>query len=1090
MNYTPEQKQAIETIGCHVCVVAGAGTGKTRVLVDRIVHLLNNEEVTLDNIVAITFTRKAASEMKSRLREACRKLATPDDAAAMTFWRTREQEVETARITTIDSFCASLLREQAGRLGLDPDFVLLTESETILMRENAVTTTLLELMEQNESPLHALLPEYGLFAIQNTLMGIVGKGRFPKSDHTNESPEDVADALIETAKKYLRPHIEQIKATLQSYDDLGQKETDKREIYRLLQYAACQGIIDNASFAQQIAACNIALNASPVGTRKTNWPATVDLDFLTEFQKDVKKIIGIWLDLLDKRPAQIESATLTQAFAAVHNAVEKTYAQQKTARSAMDFSDLLNGVNAMFRDYPHLRKTVARQIRYLLIDEFQDTNDTQWTLASHLMRTQDQPGAELFIVGDAKQSIYRFRQADVAVFRNAQDTLDEVIRLQDSFRTLPDVMHFINHLFKKSGMLESVEPEYHSLNPRRTPLDQPQIECWIPPELDPPEKESADQSRKREAQLMAHRIRSLCDPHSPALTHATESGSPRPVEYGDIAILFRTKSNFLLYEQVLREYGIPTRLLSGSGFYKRQEIIDIRNLLHVVHNPWNESALLAFLRSPLCGLDDNSIYLLNKSGSLIQAYHEDTSLEDTEQHTRLKRSRNLITDLRSKRDWPLPAFLRYILRETYLEAVLLSLHHGVQKAGNVRRLIEMAQELSHIEPITLSTFLHHLEQLAAQDVREAEATLHAGGGGAVSIMSIHASKGLEFPVVILADTSSVPGGGNKGGGLKFHPAFGSDADLLGDDGHLEPSPVGQVIRFVNKAEEEAEAARVLYVALTRAQDRLVVSGGPKPTKSSWLATIDNQVSLTSREDGDVVQGDGWGCTVYRHAESPPKLTTSESEKSTAPDIETLTKRAESVLLQHSSTSLSVTEFIRQQSDTPAEDHPHTAAQHHALLRGTILHRLMETWDFANEVQPHIESLLQTEFPSEQIDPETIQNLKTTLDRFADSDLYKQLQSVPTIQKEILFTLNLDTCTLNGTIDALLPDGTILDYKTGHPNPGLKEKYRRQLCIYAAAVQLLQGTPPKTGLIYYLDTDESTKIDFTKEDLPSYLRPSR
>jgi ATP-dependent helicase/nuclease subunit A len=1094
MNYTPEQQQAIETIGCHVCVVAGAGTGKTHVLVDRILRLLENETATLDEIVAITFTRKAASEMRSRLREACRKRANPDDAAAMTFWRTTEQQVETARITTIDSFCAGLLREQAGRLGLDPDFTLLTESETALMRENAVTTTLLDLMEHDDGPIHVLVAEFGLFAVQNAMRDTLGKNVLPTSTQSGDefNAEATTEALLARAAQCMLPYIERMRDTLEAFADQGQTVTDKREVLRRLQVTACDAILDDAPPSEKHAAVATAIKASSMGTRSNNWPASIDLESLKEIQKEAKKLLELWQGLQTNRLAQIESTTLTHAFAEVFDAVEKTYTSQKAARSAMDFSDLLNGANAMFNDYPHLRKIVAGQIRYLLIDEFQDTNDAQWNLTRHLMKTDDQPGAELFIVGDAKQSIYRFRQADVRVFRNAQESLDEVIRLGDSFRTLPDVMHFINYFFEKAGLLSGVEPDYHPLNPRRDPLDQPQIECWIPPELNPPEKENADDIRKREAHLMAHRIRTLCDPDSNLLTHATGNDElPRPMEYGDIAILFRTKSNFLLYEGILREYGIPTRILSGSGFYKQQEIIDIRNLLHVVHNPWNETALLALLRSPVVGLDDNSIYFLNKHQSLVQAWHNDTALENSKQHERLQRSRALVADLRSKRDWPLPAFLRYVLSETYLEAVLLSLHHGIQKAGNVRRLIEMAQELSHIDPVSISTFIHHLDQLAAQDVREAEATLHASDGGAVSIMSIHASKGLEYPVVILADTTFGPKNGGGGDSIDYHPACGASVAILGEDGHRQASPVGKVIRILNQEEEKAENSRTLYVALTRAQDRLIISGGPNPEKSSWLTAINNHLSVVDRDDGDCIQGDGWACTLYRHADPPPTAAReSRDTESETLDPAALTKRAEPVSSRRGDTAASVTEFIRRQSESPSEKSSSTPGQRNALLRGTILHRLLELWDFTNDAHPNVTTLLQKEFPAATVDADQVSDFDAVLQRFAESQLHTKLKESPQIKKELPFTLNLDSGTLTGTIDALLPDGTIIDYKTGHPTADLKEKYRRQLCIYAAAVEKLSGTRPPSGLLYYLDTGESTEIYFTNEDLQTYLHPQQ
>ncbi len=1081
MSRTDAQQRAITAELKMLCVDAGAGSGKTLVLVERIVHLIAEKKADLDDIVAITFTDKAAAEMKARLRRAFREKAPIDDPGEMTRWRDLERRVETARIGTIHSFCARLLREHALRIGMDPDFTVLTEAETVLLRNETAIEAVHERLEATDPAAMRAATEYGPATLIDALDALLAK-RGVLDRLEADLPLDDPDALAERWADLARAAHEQRLKTfarshevrlwierIESFDGLCEKPTDGREVKRLEQI----DLLEKLRNAENIAAINTCLAGMAAPPRqskssKDNWQteaAYVGIGALFDTIK--KRAQGlVWTDpdpVIEARAAQ-----LTCDLYAMFEHVRGAFSDAKAARAAMDFDDLIASAWRMLRENESVRTRVARGIRFLLVDEFQDTDWIQLDIARMLV---DEPGGpDWFFVGDAKQSIYDFRGAEVEVFQKQRTTAEEVVPLARNFRTVPEIIDFVNDVFARTGLLEAVEAEYSAIEPHRPAANEPRIAFLVPRKRE--EKANVEDYRRDEADLIAWRIEEMCVGPNRVMVGSDDT---RPAEYGDVAILLRTFSNVHLYEEGLRRRSIPFSVVAGVGFYERQEIIDLRNLLGVVVNPWDEGALLGFLRGPLAGLSDDALAVMRRMGSVARTFWSNPLPADAPEAELLERARALASDLRGHQDLPLPAFMRYVLDATKHEAILLEQYLGGQKAWNVRKAADLAENFARTQPARLPAFVHYLEKLVGQEVREGDAAVQSRG--AVTLMTVHKAKGLEFPIVVLADSGRELDE-TRMGLLAVHRDIGLAARVTGDDGESAKPAVYTAIRNARNEKEMAEHARVLYVGMTRARDWLLFGGTPAPGTNSWLETLDDAYCLLDRNNGGVVETEKWSAIVWRdrvaHVATP-----SEDRVLESLDVDALVRRAEPVIVPAIRRTISVSAVLDAMVGAHDDDEPHREsnddfAPTFAMKRGTLVHRLFECWTPGTRMD--VGAFLARECPALNLCEMLVPDLEGILQRFETGALALRMTSAKRIEREAPFLLRIDATLVSGTIDALIDNRIVVDYKTGRPRAALHERYEWQLRLYAAAVRSLLGITPTEALLYYADLGEERAVD--------------
>jgi ATP-dependent helicase/nuclease subunit A len=1117
---TEEQQAAVTAMARRLCVDAGAGSGKTRVLVERILHLIEHEHARLDHIVAITFTEKAAGEMKARLRRAFREKAPRDDPKMMSHWRELERQVETARISTIHAFCAGILRENALRLGLDPDFTVLAEAELELLLDETVTQALHDLLDHRDPAALELSAEFGAGHLIDVLKRML-KARDAIETCATGWPLDDAEALRRHWKALVEadfdrrlsgmkgsPAVREMLETLEYFDDFCMNESDKREVLRQCQVKVLALAHSGAPKEEIISEAHSALTQTLRGTSKKNWDESTDLEGLKKTQEKVKAFISNHCLPPEFDPETAAAAAQqTTALWSVYRNVADAFEAARRRIDGLDFTDLILRTRDVLESSDTIRVRVARSIDHLLIDEFQDTDDVQLAIARAL--TGAPGGPHLFIVGDAKQSIYRFRGAQVEVFAEAREEADRGIQLNTNFRSLPDLLAFIDTFFRDSRQLHAVEPDFRGIGVHRPETGECRVEFLIP-ELQAGDTLAAEEGRRAEAELIAWRIRAMLDGESAVTVFDETAQAFRPARLDDMAILFRSTSDLYIYEEALRHAGIDYALIAGQGFYERQEIRDIVNLLKVVCDPWDETALLGFLRGPMAGLSDNTLARVTASAGLAAVFQreerdlmalfppDDADLED------LKAAQAFIHELRGLATLPLTVFLRRVLDRTGFEAILLDQYLGLQKALNVRKLIELAADFAHQRPATLRAFVQYLDEAGGGVVREGEALLLPRGAGAVTLMTVHKAKGLEFPVVFLADMSRKPGGGAQFIPLRIHRKLGFVLCGKDNTGELRKPALAQSIQYREAEEDDAEQARILYVALTRARDHLVLCGAPNAKEGAAMHRMDKQFGLFQREDGDIIDGTGWRARIWRTARSAAP---GVAARSSAPalDLENIARSIAAIPPAPSlQRTISVSALLNawdgvpdEEDDRPDRDPAEYDARDDAgaanpMHRGILIHRLFETWDFQRDVLPTARELIagaRLGFRAQaRLDAEA--TINAIADRFRQGDLFQRLTNESNLQREAPFYLKIGETLLSGTIDLILEDGTIIDYKTGRPHPARNQRYSRQLRLYAAAVQSLLNKEPPKAILAYVDHGIVEEVTATQSDIQSTLDEAR
>jgi len=1088
---TDQQRTAAHTLGQDLCVDAGAGSGKTTVLVERVMHLLEHH-VELRRIVAITFTRKAAGEMKERLREAIHKRSA-NDPKSMDKWRALELEVESARVTTIDGFCAALLHENALRIGLDPDFATLGDEEAPLLRRDIAETTLAGLLESGDAAAHRLAVEHGIDRVTAFLAGALNQ---PARLLEAARPYTGLDAAglaalwqvqaadlqrVRNAELAASPEILRFMQILQSYAGQCSDARNKAEALRCEALRNLHLLAETGNAESQRAGLQGLAGLDLRGGAAKGWSSEGAVEVIKAVAKSARELAKEYAEPECAPEIESAAAQLTLDLIAVHSAAAEAYRAAKRARTALDFADLLTLTVNMLREQPDLRARVAGGIEHLLMDEFQDTNHPQLELARMLAGPG---GAKLFVVGDAKQSVYRFRGAEVGVFAEARHAVHQTLPLNENFRTVKPVIAFINDFFEHSGLLARVEPTFHRLTASRDCAEGPVVEFLIPEDAADEDGESSDEDdeiaepRESEAALIAGRIAEMCGPNG-AEVFDRGSKSWRPARFDDIAILYRAGTHAGVYEEVLRKHAIPANVIAGSGFYARQEILDLHNLFSTALDPWNEPALAAFLRSPFAGVTDDTLVHLTRGAKLAEAFWSGRAVAE---NAILDRARDLIAFIQARREWPVAALLREVLDRTGFEAVMLAQHHGLQKAGNVRKLIDLARGFGGAGRQGLHAFTEYLSSLARNGLRAGDAELLSASGGAVTLMTVHNAKGLEFPIVIVADMGRKPGGGGRAPICLTEPGRGLAVATHDARGKSKWPALGEHLKRHDREDDRAEEARVLYVAMTRARDRLLLASGPKINKHSWMDALDTQFALAARAHGDVVNGAAWSGMMVRRASAA--VVPAAARANAAPlELDALRRQAGSVATRAPQGYAMPIRALLDLMHPVAPLEPPRLTNRAGLdprLLGTAAHRLLERWDFTCAAP--VEAIARDAFSGVAEREHCARNLASMTDRMMQSPLWPRLAASKNLRRELPFLFELDGILLSGVIDAWLDGDTIIDYKLSAPQPWKRERYETQLRLYAAAIRAATGRAPGEAVLYYLGSGAIEPVDVRLEKM--------
>lgn len=787
------EQEAATAIAENLAVVAGAGSGKTTVLTARYLRLLEEGGLDPGQIVAITFTKKAAREMRERIDAALAKKAASGELR----WKLARDLLVQAPISTIHAFYARILKAFPVEAGIDPSFRVLDELETRVMLDQALVSAINEAREENCPHLTLLTEVLGAQALEED--GGLAVQLRQIYTHLRNKGIPVEEAGLsaryqETDWRSCRDRLCAITAGAEELAAaLGSKDKPQLAGPRRALAEAGQILRGVESSPDLVKLYRYLL---PL-TRLTGGNTKGHKEYVNASVAQLRQLLSGGL-----------APVLGQAALALLIRLDNAFRACKGKAGGLDFSDLQFAVLRLLESHPQVISSLRHRFRTYMIDEFQDTDRLQHRIIKKLVEDQGGiPSGRLFVVGDEKQSIYRFRGAEVRVFNEVRQQLIAADPLAEkhitcNYRSRQPLIDMINDLF--SRLMDG--SSYISLTPNRT-WQQPCAEL-----LQCPGKTGEESAAEAEARLLARRIREMVAGRQKIAADA--EGNPRAVHYGDIAVLLRARTNIREYEHQLRLAGVPYTVIGGVGFYQQQEVRDMVNLLKAVNNLRDELALAAALRSPLFALDDDSLAALaqakrEKGGSLL----EHGSVLDTEQQERLIKAQSVVNTLREARGrLEMSRLVELALDLTQFREVNLTRFAGLQRYANLEKLVELAGQYSAGGNHTLLGFLQWLKLAAEQD--EAEAPVDDEGADTVRIMTIHASKGLEFPVVFLPVCSSK---------LSTRPG----SLLLDAQGMLAfkmawACPIWEEVLAWEKERELEEYKRLLYVAVTRARDWLVL----------------------------------------------------------------------------------------------------------------------------------------------------------------------------------------------------------------------------------------------------------------------------
>jgi ATP-dependent helicase/nuclease subunit A len=874
----PEQAAAAFTIDRHVSVTAGPGSGKTTVLVERYLHILRTQKLSIDQIVAITFTNRAANEMRERLREQLNELLKSSTTAERKLWLGYKRTLDGAVITTIHGFCARLLREFPVEAHVDPQFLLLDEHRAAMLLESVVEETLTEFISS------------GHVEISRLTLG-VGRGRLAEA----------LSQLYRDVRGQGLAHAELARATANSH------ATELDHAQALHELSQCMNDFLKAPRKTTTAMTNRAEVSSRWGTLQPLLQTIPDPSTLAEYLRaiesfrddvrpraagDLKSYVNavdalVWDKDLRGRVPQICLDLFARQYALemvnVLGRIDERLNSEKQKLSALDFDDLEIRTLGLLDNAAVLTRA-AERYQFFLVDEFQDTNGLQKRLLEKLaLQKGRRESANLFIVGDRKQSIYGFRGADVDVFREMTETLvaagGKEKPLLLNFRSQPPLVDFFNHLFARlfqpdpvvpANQLEQLGYVAHEPSEAKRELTdtEPVVELMITTTATNSDEDSkADQtSRELDAVQLAQRINSLMS-----------DSEPGQRQYSDIALLFRAMTNVQVYESAFRRANIPYQTVLGRGFYERPEITDLIQLLRFLDNKTDELALAAVLRSPLCGLSDNALLALrcgptpaeveagnslkhfNSPRKLFTAvrYHREIDFISEQEHGLLDRAADLLQQLIARRHhYSLGDLLRFAVEQSEYLTVVAATFDGAQRLANVERLFTLAERFDGSGTHLIRDFVRYVEEFEAIGSRESEGQIDEAAN-AVRLMTIHQAKGLEFPIVIIPDLHRSTRPLDSWVLLDRHQGL----TLRVPDGRGKQVAGYTFSRFNQRHEwrEQFESMRLLYVAATRAQDRLILSGTSKDLESlvgkndTWLKWIWNSLDVPLQTKSGILQ---------------------------------------------------------------------------------------------------------------------------------------------------------------------------------------------------------------------------------------------
>ena len=1063
-----ERQQITQDLDTTFLVEAGAGSGKTRNLVNRMIALLQQDKCRIDNLAAVTFTKKAAGELQGRFQTELEKTALSMDETDPQRKRLSQaiHNLEQVFIGTIHSFCAKLLRERPVEIALNPDFEEMEEVQDMLYREKCWDEFMIE-AKKKYAPLIRNLEEVGI------------------------SARDLKDAYN---KLSLYPEVQWMpgSATEPDYDDLRQKlEAFLNKAQYLIPKEKPEGNYDdlqllmirclvrrrNLGFSDPIALMETYEIMDRSGSIvKYKWPSKEEAkEFKSEFEafkiQAVTPALEKWREFRHSRVLAFLRPALTY------------YEKKRLSRARLNFQDQLLLTSRLLRENPEVREYFSEKYTHILVDEFQDTDPIQAEVLFYLTGEDKEekdwkklipaPGS-LFLVGDPKQSIYRFRRADIDTYNIVKNKIRKskgrVLYLTSNFRSLPSLADWNNPIFQTVFPLEKESRFQARFSPLDTVRDKDKNLWHGVYKITIPKmpRNKKDAIALFDAERIAAFIEWACEGHMrlKRTQQEKDQGLKEEAVYSDFLILFRFKENMELYARALERRGIPFEITGSETLSRSEAVNDILNLARALKEPDNPIYTVASLRGLFFGISDPELFQFKMYGGRFH-FLSTPDEKNNQDDASVKKIRNCLSQMKEwwewKRIYPATVVLEKILDQTGLINYLASSEMGSSKAGNVFKMLEILKDEQTRGYHSFSDLVEFMEEITSLRELE-EISLTPGKKNAVRLMNLHKVKGLEAPVVFLANPK-----GKKHYEPDKHIVRQEDTPqgyfLLDKKSAFHREVISQPLDWNEKVEtekkyEEAEEARLMYVASTRARNLLVISTYEENLKYNSWNFLDNYL-----KEAPELESDRGSDEKEEEERETLVLQKNEWEKAQK-QIHERKKRVENSTYRIET----VTNIAKSKAAAPS-----WTQRGKGESWGRSVHSLLKLIG-----EGHVKDLeLQAEnvLTAEERDLSEKRELVALINSITQSQLWNRMLKASKKFYEIPFSVKIDPSSpkpviLNGVIDLVFleQDGWVIaDYKTDEINGGLQsfiDYYTPQVKVYKEFWEKITEEKVKEAGLYF------------------------
>ena len=1066
-------------------VEAGAGTGKTRQLVERIVNLVGLGRITASRIAAITFTEKAAAELYDRILQRLEAESDkPDDPDRQKRCYEALDDLDGAAIETIHAFAARILALYPLEAGLPPGFGIIDDTESGAEFAERWRDHIDGVLERPE----LAMPLRSAFDAGITVdhLAQVARKLHDDWDRAQSDASAMENSTVDIAPfvSDLRSVIRRRSACIDSADRLYCRLSDLEEFAdRLSETPQDQGALVRLLKHST----PTSLRVGNVG-RKSNWPGDAHI----EIRADLK-------DLDDGREA-FRLAAVGGIFAPIYNTIREfvlDYADERRRRGRLGFQDLLVHCRNLLCRNSEVAGRVRERFRYLLIDEFQDTDPLQTEIADAI--AQGEEGC-LFFVGDPKQSIYRFRRADIEQYSNVRERYaDSRVHLTQNFRSQPGVTEFVNAVF---GPLMSEDQSggqatWEDLHAARQSL-RDSASCAVTVVGDELEK-SAPAIRQTEAKMLGGIIAAVRGSKWQVLDEF--DGTWRPANYADIAVLVPTRTGLSRLLPELEGQDIPYRLESRSLVYNSEDVRGLLGILRAIDDPTDEIALVGSLRSPAFACSDADLFGWREAGGRWD-YRAKPLVDIQAHHPVADALRWLQATSAARWQMSVSALVEHVIRERRLMELAVVDWRPRERWQRLRFLLDQARDFCDRGGRTLCEFLEWAKRQADEDTRVVESVVPESDNDAVRIMTIHAAKGLEFPVVVLTGLNVEP--------RNRRPVLLWSADqtpeLCFGSGLTTP---GYDVLYQREANfERAERVRLNYVAATRARDHLVVSLYRKndvPGKTEAHAIADRVNQLTNNPDAPL---------FARFAlESAPDNTSSQDKQSrderlrsqkppqpveTAADREQWLAQREAAIKAHTNLAVESATSITKRTSAeasddekgePADDLPPWRRGRSGTNIGRAVHSALQTVNMEDPDDAEILAVAKAQSAAEGLTVRSAADVARLIRVALNSATVREAVASGRYWREVYVAAPIADddgreVLLEGFIDLIYQnvegDLVVVDYKTDALRDGeavdqALSRYELQGAAYALALEASLGKPVSACRFLFLHANEERTV---------------